>query len=122
MKILRVWPSGLLKDKSTASTGGKLNKFNSGELSSVVFEDQAFAIKHQGEYSAPFQSEYGWHIVKLIKSILLNHTRILKQSSRGRIKRDDRSKLITASMSEKLRNRYDVSVNKKTYEQVFKSA
>ncbi|QYJ68416.1 peptidylprolyl isomerase [Flavobacterium litorale] len=109
------------QDKSTAPVGGRLNKFSSGELSSVTFEDQAFALKTEGEYSKPFQSEYGWHIVKLIEKHPAKPFEDLKAEFEGRIKRDDRSKLIAASMTEKLRAKYTIDRNEKVYEKVLKT-
>ncbi|KAF2519489.1 peptidylprolyl isomerase [Flavobacterium salilacus subsp. salilacus] len=108
------------QDKSTAPAGGKLNKFNSGELSSVTFEDRAFALKTPGEYSEPFQSEYGWHIVKLIEKHPAKPFDDVKDEFENRIKRDDRSKLIAASMNEKLRARYKVDKDAKLYAKVLK--
>lgn len=109
------------QDKSTASAGGRLNKFNSGELSSVEFEDHAFALNTPGEYSKPFQSEYGWHIVKLIEKHKSKPYVDLKADFESRIKRDDRSKLITASMNDKLRSRYKIDRDEKMYAKVLKA-
>ncbi len=108
------------QDKSTAPAGGKLNKFNSGELSSVTFEDHAFALNTPGEYSEPFQSEYGWHIIKLIEKHPAKPFDDVKDEFENRIKRDDRSKLIAASMSEKLRAKYKVDRDAKVYAKVLK--
>ena len=108
------------QDKSTAQAGGKLNKFNSGELSSVTFEDHAFALNTPGEYSEPFQSEYGWHIVKLIEKHPAKPFDDVKAEFESRIKRDDRSKLIAASMNEKLRAKYKVEKDAKVYAKVLK--
>jgi clan AA aspartic protease (TIGR02281 family) len=55
------------EDKSTSSNGGVLKKFSSGMLTSEEFEVRAFAIKNIGSISEPFQSEFGWHIVKLLE-------------------------------------------------------
>ncbi|HRV55487.1 MAG TPA: peptidylprolyl isomerase, partial [Mangrovimonas sp.] len=52
-------------DKSSASKGGVLEPFSSGQLSSTEFEEQAFALKDIGAYSQPFKTQFGWHIVKL---------------------------------------------------------
>ena len=30
------------------------------------FEDASYAIENKGDYTKPFKSFYGWHIVKLI--------------------------------------------------------
>lgn len=55
------------EDKSSSSNGGVLKKFSSGMLTSEEFESRAFSITNIGSISEPFQSEFGWHIVKLLE-------------------------------------------------------
>ncbi|MCT4628424.1 peptidylprolyl isomerase [Winogradskyella sp.] len=104
-------------DKSSAKSGGKLTPFKSGQLSSVKFEDEAFAIKKDGEISKPFKTEYGWHIVKRIDLKPLQTFEELKPTLESKVKRDSRSKLINAAMVEELKKRYQISYNSeaKTY-------
>ena len=54
------------EDKSSASKGGVLQRFGSGQLSSEEFENVAFSLQNKNDISKPFQSQFGWHIVKLI--------------------------------------------------------
>lgn len=98
-------------DKSSASKGGQLTPFKSGQLSSVKFEDEAFNIAKDGDISVPFKTQYGWHIVKRIglKSILPFEE--LKPSLESRVKRDSRSKLINTAMVNELKGRYEISYN-----------
>ena len=56
------------EDTSSSSKGGLLNRFGSGQLSSEEFENAAFSLTKENPISAPFQSKYGWHIVKLIET------------------------------------------------------
>ena len=109
------------QDKSTAPSGGRLNRFSSGELSSVTFEDHAFALNSPGEYSKPFKSEFGWHIVKLIEKHPAKPFADLKADFENRIKRDDRSRLIAESMNEKLRSKYKVTKDVKAYAKALKA-
>lgn len=109
------------EDKSTAAVGGKLTKFSSGELSSVEFEDQIFALNTPGEYSKPFQTKYGWHIVRLIEKHKTKPYVDLKEEFEEKIKRDERSKLIIASMNEKLRKKYSIDKNEAVYKKVQKA-
>ena len=55
------------EDKSSSSKGGVLNRFGSGQLSSEEFENVAFSLTKENPISAPFQSAFGWHIVKLVE-------------------------------------------------------
>ncbi len=104
-------------DKSSAKNGGKLSPFKSGQLSSEIFEDTAFGLKNNGDVSAPFETEYGWHIVKRLELKPVQDFKDLKASLEARVKRDSRSKLINAAMVNELKKRYQISNNPeaKTY-------
>ena len=101
------------EDKSTASKGGALQRFGSGQLTSQEFEDVAFGLKEKGELSQPFQSQFGWHIVKLIDRFPLQPLEELKVDIENKIKRDDRSLLITNSLAKKLRAKYVIKTDAK---------
>ncbi|WP_430467850.1 peptidylprolyl isomerase [Winogradskyella ouciana] len=98
-------------DKSSAKNGGKLTPFKSGQLSSTEFEDQAFALKNDGDISQPFKTEYGWHIVKRIELKPIQTFEELKPTLEARVKRDSRSKLINTAMVNELKKRYEISYN-----------
>lgn len=52
-------------DSGSASKGGQLNWFGTGEIISD-YAEAAFALKDTGSYSLPVRSPYGWHIIKLL--------------------------------------------------------
>lgn len=95
-------------DKSTARNGGKLSAFKSGQLSSVKFEDEAFALRSDGAYSKPFRTEYGWHIVKRLDLKPIESYEAVKSALETKVKRDNRSKLIDKAMVAKLNKQYDI--------------
>lgn len=103
------------EDKSSASKGGQLNKFGSGQLSSEEFENVAFSIDKAGDISKPFQSDFGWHIVKLIQKHPVKSIDEMKNELETKIGKDDRSKKITASLNEKLRKKYIFKRDNKQY-------
>jgi len=55
-------------DKFTYQTGGVLPEFLYTNYD-PVFTKAAFALKKDGEITAPFQTTYGWHIVKRISLV-----------------------------------------------------
>lgn len=109
------------QDQSTASNGGVLNRFGSGDLSATAFEDVAFSLKKPGEISAPFQTQFGWHIVKLIEKYPVKTLDEVKDDFEAKIKRDDRSKIIADSMNEKLKKKYPVKKDNKAYTKAIKA-
>lgn len=98
-------------DKSSARNGGKLSAFKSGQLSSTIFEDQAFALQNDNDISKPFKSEYGWHIVKRIAYEPIKSFEELKLEIESKVKRDSRSQLINEAMVDALKKRYQISYN-----------
>ncbi len=103
------------EDKSSASKGGVLNKFGSGQLSSEEFENVAFSLKNSGDISEPFQSQFGWHVVKLIETHPIRTLDEMKSELETKVGKDDRSKKITASLNEKLRKKYTFKRDNKQF-------
>ena len=108
------------EDKSSAAKGGVLNRFGSGQLSSEEFENAAFSLTKENPISAPFQSQFGWHIVKLINKFPVKSLEESKVELENKISKDDRSRLITNSLTEKLRKKYNVKRDNKTYTAISK--
>ncbi|MEO9144049.1 MAG: peptidylprolyl isomerase [Ginsengibacter sp.] len=54
-------------DRSTFYNGGKLPEFGTAKYDSI-FEDHAFALKKDGEISAPFETEFGYHIIERVSA------------------------------------------------------
>ena len=52
-------------DPGSSDKGGKLPEFGSGSNTRMVmdFENECFNLKQNGDYSKPFQTEFGFHIV-----------------------------------------------------------
>ena len=97
------------EDQSSASKGGMLAPFTGGQLSSVEFENQAFALEHVGDISKPFETEYGWHIIKLYGKKPVASFEDMKAELEEKVKRDSRSQLINESLLNNLKKQYQVS-------------
>ena len=109
------------EDKSSSSKGGVLNRFGSGQLSSEEFENVAFNLTKENPVSEPFKSQYGWHIVKLIDKFSVKTIDEMQSDLESKVSKDDRSRLITASMNEKLRKKYSIKRDDKFYATLSKS-
>jgi len=103
------------EDKSSSTKGGVLNRFGSGQLSSEEFENVAFNLTKENPVSEPFKSQYGWHIVKLIDKFAVKSIDEMRSDLESKVSKDDRSRLITASMNEKLRKKYSIKRDDKFY-------
>lgn len=102
-------------DKSSGPKGGAIGRFGSGELSSEQFEDVAFSLTKDNPLSKPFETDFGWHIVKLTEKFPVRKFDEMKSELEAKIKRDERSRLIAESMNEKLRAKYPVKRDDKVY-------
>ncbi len=108
------------EDKSSASKGGVLNRFGSGQLSSEEFENQAFSLTKEYPISKPFETQFGWHIVKLLDKFPIKSYDDSKVELENKISKDDRSRLITNSLNEKLRKKYPIKKDSKLYSSLVK--
>lgn len=109
------------EDKSSSSKGGQLARFGSGQLSSEEFENVAFSLTKDKPLSEPFQSKFGWHIVKLIDKFPVKTLEEMQTELEAKVGKDDRSRLVTNSLNEKLRKKYTIKRNDKLYGAVSKT-
>ena len=103
------------EDKSSGPSGGKLATFSSGQLSSEEFEDVAFNLTKETPLSQPFESQFGFHIVQLNNKYPMKSFEEMEADLQNRISRDERSRLIQNSVTERLRKTYKITTDKKVY-------
>jgi len=96
-------------DNSSAPNGGRLKKFNYGQMIED-FADVAFSLQNVGAISKPFQTAYGWHIVKLLNKYPLESFEALEPKLTQQVESDERSKLIGKSVVNRLLKEYNVEV------------
>jgi peptidyl-prolyl cis-trans isomerase SurA len=90
------------EDKFTISENGKMKKFGVGTMT-PTFEDAAFALKNPGDVSEPIETEYGYHIIRLIKKYPLKPYDSLKKELDIKIASDTRSKIAKDMYVEKIK-------------------
>ena len=108
------------EDRSTAVKGGILPAFGVGKMV-PEFENNAFALKNIGDISAPFRTEYGWHIIKLIEKEEILSFDELKVELKRKIERDSRGDLSKKALYKKLNDIYKV-INKPAVYSSFRKA
>jgi peptidyl-prolyl cis-trans isomerase SurA len=99
-------------DKGSATKGGELPMFGTGKMV-PEFEDASFNLAKDGDYSKPFQTSYGWHIVKRLELKPIPGFEEAEGKLKSKIARDSRSKLTKTSFVSKLKKDYNfVAVSK----------
>lgn len=95
-------------DVTTKNKGGNLPLFGSGSQQRMVpkFEDMAFALKNDGDYSVPFKTDYGYHIVKRNEVNPLRTLDELRKELQNKVNRDLRGQSTQASFIAKLKEQY----------------
>jgi len=97
-------------DKASARHGGKLKKFG---IRAMIpeFEEKGFALKNEGDISEPFQTKYGWHIIKLIKKYPVPAFDQIKYELRQKVERDARSKMGKEKLMKHIQEMFSVTMN-----------
>ncbi len=90
-------------DKPSAEKGGQLQWFGSSRMP-IEFETVAFALKANGDYSEPFTTNYGWHIVKRLDKKGLASFDDMKGDLKQRIGKDSRTQAGRSSLIAKIKN------------------
>ena len=98
------------EDASTASKAGELPWFGTGKMVEE-FENAAFALTEDGQFSEPFKTSYGWHIVKRLEYRAPATFEASKRELQKKVSRDSRSELTRASFLENLKAEYNYTSN-----------
>ncbi|MDA9228075.1 peptidylprolyl isomerase [Flavobacteriales bacterium] len=109
------------EDRSTAVKGGVLPPFGVGKMV-PEFENIAFDLSNPGDFSKPFRTDFGWHIVMLIEDFPIELNDDLYLKVKTGIERDSRNKLSSDFMSKKLKDQYNVKVYKENFNSLRKVA
>lgn len=95
------------QDSGSSQNGGKLAKFGVGKIIKE-FSDAAFSLKNIGAYSKPFKTQYGWHIVTLLKKYPIDSYDKMRPELLKKVKRGERADQIEKSVIDKLKKTYTV--------------
>jgi len=106
-------------DQNAASKNGEYGLMYSGKLP-YEFENALYKLK-VGEYSAPFQTKYGWHIVKALEFQPYPEMEKAREYLSKTITRGDRAQAMSESMVEKLKMEYNYTLNVKSLDPFFKA-
>ena len=103
------------EDPGTIKKGGELPVFGSGTTQRMVpeFEEAAFAIQKDGEFSEPIRTNYGYHIIKRIERKDVAPFESMKKELQTKVNKDERSKKTQDSFVRKLKAKYQYQAGPK---------
>lgn len=96
-------------DPSSNQKGGELPPFGTGTTTRMVpsYEDAAFALKADGDFSKPVKTDYGFHIIKRLEWKDVKSFDEMKKELQNKVNRDERSKKTQDSFVKKLKAEYN---------------
>ena len=95
------------EDPGSKSNGGKLKPFGVGVMAALPeFDRAAFSLKNTGDLSDPFQTRYGWHIMRLERKIPLPPFSELAPNLKSRVARDERVQISKQALLKRLKNSF----------------
>lgn len=98
------------EDRGSAEKGGKLDRFGTG-ATVAEFENAVLSLEKAGDYTKPFRTKYGWHIVKLLKNFPVLSYERMRNSLLRKVKSGGRAKSSSNSVINKLKKEYSITVN-----------
>jgi peptidyl-prolyl cis-trans isomerase SurA len=95
------------EDTGSKNDGGKLGKFEAGRMVKP-FSDAAFSLAEVNDFSNPFKTRFGWHIVKLIKKHPIRSFDEMKKELKDKVKKSARMQLSKKAIVTKLEKEYTI--------------
>ncbi len=95
-------------DRNSARKGGELGWIGSGGNFYKEFEEAVFSLKSDNEYSKPFKTPNGWHIVKRLEFEPIGDFEKIKYELKNKIQKDSRAQKTISSFIEILKKEYDL--------------
>ncbi|MBA3829234.1 MAG: peptidylprolyl isomerase [Taibaiella sp.] len=92
------------EDKYSVNNNGVLATFGTGRMI-PAFEHASFALKTPGEISKPIQTEYGFHIIKLIDKTNLKSYDSMQPQIKKRIENDYRAQVARDAYVQKIKEK-----------------
>ncbi|WP_324675815.1 peptidylprolyl isomerase [Hymenobacter sp. GOD-10R] len=109
------------EDAGSAANGGELPPFSTGRMI-PSFEESAFKLQKPGDISAPVQTPYGWHIIKLIEKQPIPTFAAMEPTLKSKVAKDSRSELNRTAFLKRIRTENQFAENKAGKDYVFSKA
>lgn len=93
------------EDNKTAKSGGVLPPFGTGKMIQP-FEDNAFELEEDGDFSEPFETQFGYHIIKRIKAFPIPSYDEMESKIEKNLSRDAKKLYTTEAVVNRLKKEY----------------
>lgn len=98
-------------DEFSSKNGGEINTvFQTGDTESS-FNEAMYKLSKKGDFSEPFKTQFGWHIIKLIERYPVKSFKELKPSLTKKVQKSDRAELSKKSIVKQLKSKYKIKAN-----------
>lgn len=94
------------EDRKSAKRGGEIGWISSADNFYPIFKETVFSLKNDEEYSEPFQTPNGWHIVKRLEFEPIKDLNSMRYELKNKIQKDSRAQKTKASFINKLKIEY----------------
>lgn len=102
-------------DRGTSRRGGELPMFGHGRMI-PEFEKVAFELENIGDVSEPVQTQYGWHVIKLLEVKKLGSLEEMTPVIKNKISKDIRASKGKRKLIASLKKEYNFAENPKNIE------
>ncbi len=103
------------------ASGGELPNFNSFSQYPDEFKNAAFSLATDGDFSKPFQTPFGWHIVQRVNVKPLQTQKELDEYLKTRIARDSRSEKSKDAAIQQFKKNFNYKESKKAVKKFAKN-
>lgn len=104
------------EDEKTAPKGGYIGYISIGQYESA-FEEAAYSIGQDGEFSRPFRTSVGWHIVKQVSYPGIESLDNVKGRLKNQIRKDTRFEIVQAALVENIKKEAGFTINQAIYDE-----
>ena len=95
------------EDRKSAKRGGEIGWVSSADNFYPSFKETVFSLKEDNEFSKPFQTPNGWHIVKRLEFEPIGDLNSMRYELKNKIQKDSRAQKTKASFINKLKAEYN---------------
>ncbi len=90
-------------DRTSKNKGGELPPFGTGRMV-PEFENAAFELNVNGDFSKPVQTAYGWHIIKRLDRKEIPSYEETKADLKRKVERDSRSQVAKTKLIDRIKS------------------